>query len=42
MEVTCNEELLTNVLNDFNAKLANAMVDNTYCIEENKLIIFFS
>ena len=39
MEVTCNEELLKNVLNDFNAKLANAMVDNTYCIEENKLII---
>ena len=39
MEITCNEELLKNVLSDYNAKLANAMVDNTYCIEEDKLII---
>jgi len=39
IEVTYNEELLTNVLEGFNAKLPNAMVDNTYCVEEDELII---
>lgn len=39
IEFSYNEELLENVLKDFNAKLPNAMVDNTYCVEEDELII---
>lgn len=39
MEVTYNEELLTKFISDLNGKIANAMVDNTYYIEDNKLII---
>lgn len=39
IEITYNEELLTNILNEFNAKLPNAMIDNTYYIEEDELII---
>lgn len=39
VEVTYNEELLENILNGFNNKLPNAMVDNTYCIEDDELII---
>ena len=39
VEITYNEELLENVLKGFNSKLPNAMVDNTYCIEDNELII---
>lgn len=39
IEFSYNEELLRNVLKGFNAKLPNAMVDNTYCVEEDELII---
>lgn len=39
IEFSYNEELLKNVLKGFNAKLPNAMVDNTYCVEEDELII---
>lgn len=39
IEFSYNEELLENVLKGFNAKLPNAMVDNTYCVEEDELII---
>lgn len=39
LDVKYNEELLNSVLEGFNAKLPNALVDNTYCIEENELII---
>ena len=39
VEITYNEELLVKVLEGFNAKLPNAMLDNTYCVEEDELII---
>lgn len=39
VEITYNEELLETVLEGFGAKLPNAMADNTYCIEDNELII---
>lgn len=39
MEVTYNEELLAKFISDLNGKIANAMVDNTYYIEDNQLII---
>ena len=39
VEFTYNEELLNEALNEFGAKLPDAMVDNTYRIEEDKLII---
>lgn len=39
LDIKYNEELLINVLEGFNAKLPNALADNTYCIEEDKLII---
>lgn len=39
VEITYNDELLTNLLKGFDAKISNAMVDNTYCVENNELII---
>lgn len=39
LEFTYNEELLENILDEMNTKLSNAMVDNTYCVEEDKLTI---
>ena len=39
LDITYNEELLNAILLELNSKLPNAMTDNTYCIEEDKLII---
>ena len=39
IEFTYEEELLDNILKEFSTKLQDAMVDNTYRIEEDKLII---
>jgi len=39
VEITYNEQLLIEVLEGFNAKIPNSMADNTYCIEDNELII---
>ena len=39
VEMKYNEEELERVLNDIEAKLPNVMVDNTYDIEDNELII---
>jgi len=39
LEMKYNEKLLLNFLDGLNAKLPNALVDNTYCVEENELII---
>ena len=39
IEITYNEELLEKLIQDINVKIPNGMVDNTYCIEEEKLII---
>lgn len=39
VEVTYNEELLENIIQSINVKLPDAMSDNTYCIEEDELII---
>lgn len=39
LEVKCNETLLNTGLINLNANLPKGMRDNTYCIEEDKLII---
>ena len=39
LEIQYNEELLDNIMTTINAKLPNAMVDNTYNIEDDELII---
>lgn len=39
LDITYNEELLINVLEGINAKLPNSMADNTYCVEDDELII---
>ena len=39
LEISYDEKLLNNVISEINAKLPNAMVDNTYSVEEKELII---
>lgn len=39
LEFQYNEELLNDIIDGIDAKLPNAMIDNTYNIEENELII---
>ena len=39
IELTFNEELLDKILNEIEVKLPNALVDNTYDVEEDELII---
>ena len=39
VEFTYNEELLRNIIQSINVKLPDAMSDNTYCIEDDELII---
>lgn len=39
LEYTYNEELLDSIIKDIGAKLPNVMIDNSYYIEENELII---
>ena len=39
LEIQYNEELLDNIMTTINGKLPNAMVDNTYNIEDDELII---
>jgi len=39
IEMSYNQELLNQIVEDINAKLPNAMKDNTYCIENEELII---
>lgn len=36
---TYNEDLLNNIVNDIKNKIPNAVINPTYCIEENELII---
>jgi len=37
--ITYNEEALENILKDINSKIPEAMLDNTYSVEEDELII---
>jgi len=39
LEFTCNEELLNNIVKDIKNKIPNAVINPTYCIEEDELII---
>ena len=39
LEFTYNEQLLINVLEGINVRIPNAMVNYTYCVEEDELII---
>ncbi len=39
IDFTYNEELLNNIMKSLDAKIPNAMVDNTYSVEDNQLII---
>ena len=39
LEINYNEKLLNNIISTINATLPNAMVDNTYNIEDSELII---
>ena len=39
LEVLYNDEILENYILDLNAKISGAMINNTYCIEDDELII---
>jgi len=39
MSVSYNEEALDNILKDINSKIPNAMLDNTYSVEDDELIV---
>ena len=39
IEITYNEELLNNIVEEIAVKIPNAVVEANYCIEDNKLII---
>lgn len=39
LEFACNEELLNNIVKDIKNKIPNAVINPTYCIEEDELII---
>ncbi len=39
IDFTYDEQMLNRILNELNAKIPNAMIDNTYYVEENNLVI---
>ena len=39
LEYTYNEELLNSILEEYNVKLPNKMINNAFCVEEDVLTI---